>query len=513
MSDTNNESPQHTRQLALVKAMLDPAFYPHETEAEIGHVQTHLSHVLLTGPYAYKINKAIDLGFVDYSTLEKRGHSCSEEVRLNQLYAPDLYLDVVSIYQSDKGFSLVSDASTLVEYAVKMREFRQEDLLVHALEDNELSAQDVEFMARQLGRFHAEAKADAEISAYGSPECVASVAVDTLEVLRSQEGDLFTEEDYACLYRFTQEALGSLRGLLLDRVKNGRIRECHGDLHLNNICRYRGKIEFFDRIVFNEAFKNIDVMYDLAFLYMDFEYRRRPDLANRFLNVYLEQSNDFHGVPLLRFYACCRALIRAEVLAIEAREEEVPEAERPGIEREAQAHFMLGLRYAKAASPARVTIMCGLSGSGKSTVARELAARSAGIYIRSDAVRKHLADSNEGLYTEAMNEKTYGFVIQQGVQLAVEGYPVFLDATFSTRAFRQRALGACREHGLEFRIVYCAADHETLEHRLQTRTEDISDADTEVLRVQFEAFESLDEDESGIVVDTRHPIDYERLIG
>jgi uncharacterized protein len=505
-----SRSYDHDTQAALIDAMRRPAFYPHDTAPQIRLVQTHLSYVLLTGPFAYKINKAVDLGFADYSTLEKRRHFCNEEIRLNRLYAPDLYVDVVPIHEGANGFSLEANESEPLEYAVKMRQFRDQDLLLHVFERGELTRDAVEFIARRIAQFHENAVTDAEIAVYGKPEAVAGVVYDNLDSIAQSVGSRWPKDQFDRLFRNSLNQLNRYRVLLAQRAAHGFVRECHGDLHLGNICYFEGQIEFFDRIVFNDAFKNIDVMYDLAFLYMDLEYRGRADFANRLLNVYLEETNDFEGVRLLRFYAGCRAQIRAKVLAIEADEKEIPDAERPEMNREAKAYFDLAFQYAEETPPAPVTIMCGVAGSGKSTVAREYAMRSGAVCLRSDAVRKLLAKPGDKPYTDEMTERTYAFLIDEGLTLAKAGFPAVLDATFLQRDWRMRAIEACRSHNLSVRIFHCNADLDTLKTRVKTRVGDKSDANVSVLEMQLDAFEPFGEVERAHVteLDTTKPVDY-----
>ncbi len=499
--------------------MQQPEFYPHETEPEIRLVQTHLSYVLLTGPYAYKVSKCVRLNFVDYSTLSARKHFCEEEVRLNRLYAPDLYVDVVPFYGAAGSFSMSPTAkSEPVEFAVRMHQFEDRNLLQHVFDRGELAADDIQFVAKQIARFHLEAATSDAISKYGAPSLVAKMLDDVYESLGSFAASLWTARELETMRKSTNRVVRARDNLLAKRAAEGFVRECHGDLHLGNICYFKGRIEFFDRIVFNDAFKNIDVFYDLAFLYMDLEYRRRPDLANVLLNTYLEATNDFGGVLLLAFYTGCRALIRANVSAIESEEPEYPTNLRPEAEQEAKAHFSLAMRYAERPAHANATIMCGVSGSGKSTVAAEIAARTGAIRIRSDAVRNHLtaalsdADS-ETKYGRRMTEQTYAYMIDRGVELAEAGYPVVLDATFGERQFRRQAIARFETRNIPARFVICDADRKTLQRRVSEREGDLSDADEHVLEHQLEQFEMLEPSEIALatVVDTGGPIDYVAL--
>lgn len=497
----------------LLEYLRTPSAYPHPTDDSISVRETHISYVFLTGPYAYKIKKPVDLGFLDFTTLEKRRQACHDELRLNKRSAPRLYVDVAPIYEREGEFRFDDAGGEIVEYAVKMHQFREEDLLTQVLERGELTVDDAVAVARKLAQLHRESATDERIASFGSIDVIKDVVTEIFEKIARFRSRTISEEQYAALSEYCKDFVNRHADRFAERVRAGKIRECHGDLHLNNMCYYQGELEFFDRIEFNEAFRNIDVVYDAAFLYMDLLDRGRHDLANRFVNTYLERTGDYLGAVLLPFYTCCRALIRGEVLSIQAE----AGGARPEIERQAKDYFELARAFAVERQGA-VILMCGVPGSGKSTVARELAIPLGAIHLRSDAIRKHLAnvpldEEAEGIYTPAITERTYESLVEHGVTLAAEGMTVILDATFGNARLRARVLERCAENGLHVHIVHCTADRATLSARLAGREDDVSDANEEVLRRIEERFEAPGEDESGAVtvLDTRVTIDYERL--
>jgi len=465
-----------------------------------------------------EIKKPIDLGFVDFSTLEKRKHFCEEELRLNKLLSPDLYIGVVPVVRRGSEFTLNSkEPGEIVEYAVKMRQFGEGDLFLDHFERGVLTEEDVVNVAVKLAKAHADAPRNDDIAAYGSVEANASMLLTLVDTLERFVGTTLFAEQLDCAKGFCFGFLHDHRDLFSERVREGFIRQCHGDLHLRNICFLEGRIEFFDRIEFNPAFMNIDTMYDAAFLYMDLQYRDAHAMANRFINTYLEESGDYRAALLLPFYACCRALIRAEVLSIQAAERETNETDCECAVHSARRYVRLACGYAKD-PPGGVVLMCGLSGSGKSTVAMELAKRLNAIHIRSDAVRKHLAgvslhDHHTNIYTPEMTKETYRTMVRVALDLAESGARVILDARFDNATRRSEAIEACRERGLDARIVQCRAGLTSIKQRLANRSEDISDADASLLAQQLQAFDPLEAEEEtrALVLDTDKPLDYDDI--
>lgn len=486
--------------------MREPGFYPHHVDAPIDVVQTHISFVVLTGPYAYKIKKPVDLGFLDFTTLEKRLHYCNEELRLNQALAPNLYLEVVPIYIRNGRYALhrSGENSKVAEYAVRMRQFDEYDLLINVFERGEF---DLEFAGRlgeRIAGVHQTAPVVNPLNSYGTAEAMAESVRQNFEMILPFVGSIVPQELFEGLRTFMDTFIEENRRLFDLRIKEGRIRECHGDLHLRNICVYRGRVELFDRIEFNDAFKNIDVMYDLAFLLMDIRYRGRRGLANRLLNTYLEATGDYGGTLMLPFYQSVRALIRGEVALLLSADGEVDAPRREQARNDGLRHLEHAIEYAKI-SRGRLVVTCGLSGAGKSTFARTLAERIDAIQIRSDAVRKHLAgvsltEHGEAIYSEAYTTATYAKLIELGILLAERGYTVILDAKFDRSDFRRKLIEKATSFDLPVRFVLCQAPLDVLKKRLVQRIGDISDATELLIDSQAKQFESFEGDEKEILI-------------
>jgi uncharacterized protein len=477
----------------LIQSMMQPEFYPHPVQEPIQLLQTHISYVFLTGDFAYKVKKPVNFGFLDFSTLEQRQHFCAEELRLNQRAASELYLDVLPITQSGETFLLGNSGET-VEYTLKMRQFPQDGLFLALFEQGLLTEQDMERFADELAKFHAKAQTSNYIDRFGE---VAQVRLSVDENYQQTEkyiGGPQTQAQYEATKHYTDQFFAEHADIFAQRVQDHFIRECHGDVHLRNVCRWNQKILLFDCIEFNEPFRFVDVMYDVAFAVMDIEARNRSDLANTFLNSYVEQTGDWEGLQVLPLYLSRQAYVRAKVGSFILDDPNIPESVRQESSAAAAEYYKLAWNYTQP-TPGQIVLMAGLSGAGKSTTARNLARRCRAIHLRSDAVRKHLANiplnqkGGDELYTPDMNQKTYDRLLNLGILLAQQGFTVILDAKYDRQALRASAINQAQAHQIPLKILHCIAPLETLQKRLEQRMGDIADATTDVLAQQsFEDF-------------------------
>jgi uncharacterized protein len=503
----------------LIQQMLSPDFYPHTVTQEIELLQTHISFVLLTGEYAYKVKKPMNFGFLDFSTLDKRRHFCEEEIRLNRRLAPELYLQVLAIGDRGEKFAFATEPDEpAVEYCIQMRQFPQADLLINVFERGELTKEHVEDIARQLAKFHAAAETNAHISTFGTKEAVRAVADDNYQHTVKYIGRGQTQEQLDQTRAFSDRVFSESADLFAQRISQGRVKECHGDLHLKNICLYQDKVQIFDCIEFNEPFRNSDTLYDASFLLMDLQYRDRRDLANIFLNTYLEQTGDYTAVPLLPLYSSMRAYIRAKVTSFLLDDPGVPQPVKEQAQMEAAAYYKLAWQYTQPAQ-GKITIVSGLSGSGKSTTARGLATQLEAIHLRSDVIRKHLAGieltqrGDNSIYTPEMTAKTYAKLAEIGITIASQGFNVILDAKYDRLNLRQGVITQAEAHGIPWQILYCKADTALLKQRLSDRVGDIADATADLVDSQQQQFEAFTDKELTklITLDTTHCIDFTDL--
>ncbi|MEM6838957.1 MAG: AAA family ATPase [Cyanobacteria bacterium P01_C01_bin.120] len=472
----------------LIEQMLQPEFYPHDVQTPIQLMQTHVSYVLLTGEFAYKVKKPVDFGFLNYSTLEKRQHFCAEELRLNQRAADSLYLDVLPIGQAGDRFQL-GDADNVVEYVVKMRQFPQSALLSQMFEQGDLTAALLQQLAEAIADFHLTAKTNDYIRAFGTVENVRQSIDENYDQTAGFIGGPQTQQQFDETKAYTDQFFATQQGLLQQRLEQDKIRACHGDLHLNNICYWQNQLLLFDCIEFNEPFRFVDVMFDIAYIIMDLTVAERQDLAASFLSHYVECTGDWEGLQVLPLYVSRQSYVRAKVTSFLLGDPSIDAAVKQAASAKAAKYYTLAWSYVQPQT-GRLLMMCGLSGAGKSTVAQELSRQLGAIYLRSDAVRKHLAGvplrdrGDDSLYTPEMNQKTYERLTELGGLLASQGYTVILDAKFDREATRQLAIAQAQTLNLPLTIVHCQAAPEVLAQRVRDRQGDIADATVAVLAQQ-----------------------------
>ncbi|MCU0567355.1 MAG: AAA family ATPase [Oculatellaceae cyanobacterium Prado106] len=473
----------------LFQQMLQPEFYPHPVKEPIQVIQTHISYVFLTGDYAYKAKKPMNFGFLDFSTLDKRQHFCQEELRMNKRGAPGLYLDVLPITETAGQFALAGNG-TPAEYVVKMRQFPQDAQLTSLFDRGELTEERLQELAKAIAHFHQTCHTDDYIRSFGKVEQVRQAFDENYEQTEQYIGGPQTQQQFDETRAYTDRFFADRADLFNQRIAEDRIRECHGDLHLGNICLWENQLMLFDCIEFNEPFRFVDVMYDIAYIIMDLQVRNRPDLAAIFLSAYAEQTGDWEGLQVLPIYVSRQTYVRAKVISFLLNDPNVSAADKQQASDNAALYYRLAWEQTQPKA-GKLFLMCGLSGSGKSTAARQLTRQTGGIYIRSDAVRKHLGsvplDQKGGsdLYSPEMTAKTYDRLLSLGTTLARQGYSVILDAKYDRQALREVALTQAQAANIPLQIVHCDAPVEVLRDRLLQRTGDIADATADLLPQQF----------------------------
>lgn len=507
----------------LIEVLQQPEIYPHAIE-NLTVIETHISWLILTGPYVYKIKKSLNLDFLDFSTLDKRHYYCDEELRLNRRLAPEIYLEVIPITGSIASPRLRGPGVPL-EYAVKMVQFPQQARLDYCLQRGELSSDGINRLAHKIAQFHQEIPPALPDNSYGTPETVLQPALENFEPLNHLPKEEADQQRITCLRQWTREQWQGLRAEFIARKKSGFVRECHGDLHLGNIAWVEDKFIIFDCIEFNESFRWIDVINELAFLVMDLEHRGYPDLAGSALNTYLEHSGDYSGLRVLRYYQVYRSLVRAKIAAIRLKQD-ISAAEYQATQESYQSYLGLALSYIQP-SKTPLIITHGLSGSGKTTLSEPLRKQLGAIRLRSDIERKRLHGLKtqerasqgvaSGMYSVEASGQTYQLLQALAQTIIKAGYPVIVDAAFLKQAQRQAFQNLAEALGVSFCILDFRCELQELRQRIGTRqheNQDASDADLAVLEYQQTAQEPLTaaEQEKTLSIETSQPQNFPKLM-
>ncbi len=504
----------------LIDALCQANAYPHEV-ASVKLIETHISWVLLTGQFAYKIKKPVNFGFLDFSTLEQRHFYCQEEIRLNRRLAKDWYLEVVSITgESDRP--KMGGSGEAIEYAVKMKQFPSALTLKDKAESGQLGADEIDQIIEIVADFHGSIEQAGEQSPYGKSQDIRHWADENFRHIRPLLNDTHQLLQLEAIEAWEQNEWGKLSALMQQRKRQGFIRECHGDLHLGNMSLIDDKVIIFDCIEFNPMLRWIDVMNEVAFVVMDLQHLGYDAYAYRFLNHYLQQTGDYSGLALLRYYIVYRALVRAKVALL--RKAQHPDAQTcEEIETEYTAFVNLAEKQSQSCRP-RLLITHGFSGSGKSTYASQLAERIGAIHLRSDVERKRLfgysaqakseSSVDAGIYTREAGEQTYYHLAGLAKAVLEAGYTVIVDATFLKVNHRSLFLQLANESKVESTVIDFQAPDNMLCQRIRQRKNDPSEATIEVLRQQQKSAQPLTDFEKKftVAIDTENENVLEKLL-
>jgi aminoglycoside phosphotransferase family enzyme/predicted kinase len=501
---------------SLIASLMKPGVYDHPVK-KCELIETHASWVILTGSYAYKIKKPVNLGFLDFSTLEKRRFCCEEELRLNRRLAPEIYLGLAPVFGLPEHPEWTGSGNA-IEYAIKMAQFPQEAQLDRALAGGNLLPNQIDAFAHHIARFHQQIAVCGNDCEYGDPDHIRKPVLENFYQIRKHfpEGEMLKE--LAELEDWTHAELNALEPVFVRRKSEGCIRECHGDLHLRNLAWVNDAPVVFDCLEFNPNLRWIDVISDAAFLVMDLQDRHQPRLAHRFLNLYLENTGDYYGLRVLPFYLTYRALVRAKINAIRASQPGIGKKIRSEAHGDFRDYLNLAKRHTVAVRP-QLIITHGMSASGKSTLTQPLLEHLEAFRIRSDVERKRCfgmkpevnghALIGEGIYTDEATERTYTRLSELAAQILDAGCSVIVDAAFLKSDQRQHFQSLAAVKHAPFRILEFTASPETLRQRIIERPKNVSDADLAVLEHQLRNRKPLEESERvySLEIDTEAPFD------
>lgn len=540
----------------LVEALLRPEAYP-EHPAEVTLLETHVSHLFFVGDVVYKVKKPVDYGFLDFTSLGKRRFYCDREVALNSRMSPDVYMGVVPIRQDGDDIRVEGPGRT-IEYAVKMRRLDADKAVSEMLESGALTSDDVSHIARKVARFHEFAATGPNVNDLGDLSAVRQNVDENFEQTERFVGITIDADAFTDIREYSHAFMRSNAAVFRSRARQGRIRDGHGDLHASNIFldfsdnerkgtpidqpdgepdvkefhNLHENIKIIDCIEFNDRFRCADVAEDIAFLAMDLDFFGRPDLSGDFVAAYIESSGDTGVMGLLNFFKIYRAYVRGKVTSFRLDDPNLSKDERIQISEEATAYFRLARRYATDTLPnPAMYLVAGLMGTGKSSIAEELARRWDMQYVSSDLTRKRLADVQasehryedygKGIYSDGYTRLTYEVMLDEARKYMSSDKSLVVDATFRGAKERRRFLNAAERAGVEAFVIECTAAEGEIKRRLEARMthaeETVSDGRWELYRQQQADWEPIKEAAANryINLDTTGPRDenMRRLVG
>ena len=490
--------PSFGRDERLIAFLQSASSYPHQPR-EVRAIQTHISWVFIASPFVFKVKKPVNLGFLDFSTLEKRHHFCQRELELNRRLCPEVYLEVIPINANGGALSF-NPGGEPVEYALKMKQLPTGWFLNELLEKGLVGENEINRVISCLRRFYEAQIPSQEIEQWGAPEKLKISTDENFVQMEAFVGKMISPTAFEAIRHFTNAFYLANERLFHERMEEHKIRDCHGDLHLDHVHITPEATTIFDCIEFNDRFRFIDVASDLAFLAMDFDFEGEHELGNLFLRNAACELADSGLSDVVNFYKCYRAFVRGKVETIETTSIEPSTAQEHG--KRAMRYFRLALQYAIGGSEPLVLVIMGRVGTGKSTLAKQLGSELNWPVLSSDRIRKALGgvpltqrtapELKEMVYSERMTNRTYEELVKQGLAALATAGGVILDATFSSRAKRDYLRTACAKAGVSVQVIELEAEKDEIANRLQAREEssgEISDArleDVETLTTAYE---------------------------
>jgi aminoglycoside phosphotransferase family enzyme/predicted kinase len=482
----------------LIVFLESPASYPHRP-TEVCVIQTHISWVFIASPFVFKVKKPVNLGFLDFSTLEKRHYFCQREIQLNRRLCPEIYLAAVPVYETDSGFSF-KPRGKIVDYAVKMKELPHGCFLNELLEKNLGGEKEINRVISTLHRFYQAEAPMPEIEQWGTPEKLKISTDENFTQVEPFIGKTISPAAFEAIRHYTNQFYELNENLFHERIQQHRVLDCHGDLRLDHVHLTPEATTIFDCIEFNDRFRFIDVANDLAFLAMDFDFKGRSDLGNLFLRNAARELGDAGMLKIANFYKCYRAFVRGKIESIQANSGEH--------QKQGAHYFRLALRYAIAGAEPLILVVMGRVGTGKSTIAKRLASELDWPVFSSDETRKTLtgvpliqrtpSELRAKIYSPRMTQKTYGKLLEDGFaaigscsrgrrpRLQLRN-GVVLDATFSTRSLRKFLRDECKKANVPIQFIELEVGPDEIKNRLKLRDENTA----ETSDARLEDFEKL----------------------
>jgi aminoglycoside phosphotransferase family enzyme/predicted kinase len=504
----------------LLEALQNPEIYPEKPE-KVEMLQTHASAVFIVGEHVYKVKKPVNFGFLDFTTLEKRKYFCREEVVLNRRLCPEVYLGVAEIRLQNGRILLGEKTGDIIEYAVLMKKLPQDCMMDRRLAAGKVTLPVLQRIAAKVAQFHDQAEARPEIASFGRVEVIRTNADENFSQMEKYVGITLAPEVFQGIRDHTRAFIEAHRPLFERRLTGGRIRDCHGDLHLEHIC-LGDEILIFDCIEFNPRFRYGDVAADLAFLLMDLDFHGHAADSAELAAAYLSLSRDWPLYLLLNFYKAYRACVRGKVFSFRLDDPAISPRDKAAAQEEAGRYFRLARQYAAKMNRPALVLTSGLMGAGKSTFARALTEALGWKRLSSDIVRKELAHLSpharryepfqQGLYAPAFSETTYQTLFARAEALLQAGASVILDASFQRARDRTAAWDLARKMRADFLLVECRSEDEIIRGRLEGRRREKtepSDGRWELFQEQKRIFEKIEgwDPDLHLSLNTRLPLE------
>ncbi|MDD2852645.1 MAG: AAA family ATPase [Desulfuromonadaceae bacterium] len=514
----------------IPELLRNPRLYPVQTTS-VELVQTHVSWLFLTDTHVFKIKKPVNFGFLDFSTLELRHFYCQEELRLNRRLCPDIYEQVIPLRENGSQASFRGDGA-IIDYAVMMKRLPADRMLDALINSNRLFVDDIRVIVHQISAFHAHAAMSPYISGFGSLDQIRFNWQENFDQTLPFTTSTLPQAVRNSIITFVEDFMREHAEHFAERVENGYIRECDGDIHLGNICLTNGTAYIFDCIEFNERFRYSDTAADIAFLLMDLDFHGRRDLANSALYEYISASGDENSAVLIVFYKVYRAFVRGKVESMQLLDSGITGKTRTTAEQRAVRYFRLARGYCVMQRlPPTLFITCGTMGCGKSTLVAALAFELGVASYSSDIVRKKLVGLppdtpartpfGEGLYSNSMNLATYTYLEKMAAAELTAGRSVVIDAGFASAVERSRFAECAALHQATFVVLFTQCEPAEQLHRLRERAArgySVSDGREELLKLQERGFEPPDLLDGNVIpCNTGTPVEhildmvYERL--
>lgn len=540
-STITNSGTQNNSILNYLQLLLKPKFWGGDVK-KVNLIQTHTSWVFLTGKYAYKIKKPVFFGFLDYTTLSSREYFCNEEFRINQILAPDIYYKVMPIIKKGNKVMLfrgrtptgVRPLNQVLDYAIKMRELPQETIMTHCLKTNKVNYSDIEEIARIIANFHNKSTSKPEFHKYGTNEIIKYNWDENFAQTEPFIGITISKKSFAEIRQRVEDFMINSEVIFQKRIRDAKIKQCHGDLHSRNIfiIGNRGrtpdnegcdpqdsKVYIFDCLEFNPRFAVSDVASEIAFFVMDLEFYKHKELADFFIARYLHYTNDWELLKVLDFYKCYRAYVRGKVTGFNLNDRGMSKSDKDQAKVMAKEYFSLAEKYALSlTSKPKLIMVMGLPAVGKTYLAQHLADHIHAYHLCSDIIRKEITNTpvethcfegyGKGIYTKEVSAKTYDEMFRRAENYLTQGKTIIIDATFSWQSSRNLAKTIADKTHASFYIINCTCPERVVMARMKKRSKEfsLSDATPEIYYRMKNNFEKVKSKKNYIVIDTSKPL-------